>query len=138
MVKILFEKDKCLGCKTCELACAAAHSKTRSLLGAIKEKKVPRIRIKVKNGKLRAEQCTLCSSPRCIEVCPVGALNRSKSGIIKVNTLLCTMCGLCQEACPFGAIVLSDYPTVCDRCIEMDEPFCAKACPTRALEVKAV
>jgi carbon-monoxide dehydrogenase iron sulfur subunit len=37
MVKILFEKELCLGCKTCELACAAAHSKNKSIAGAIKE-----------------------------------------------------------------------------------------------------
>ncbi|SHM33946.1 carbon-monoxide dehydrogenase iron sulfur subunit [Caldanaerovirga acetigignens] len=138
MVKILFERDKCLGCKTCELACAAAHSKTKSLVGAIKEKKVSRIRIKVKNGKLNAEQCALCSKPKCVEVCPVGALSRSKTGTIKINYLTCTLCGLCREACPFGAIVLSSYPTICDRCSEQDEPLCAKACPTRALKIKAI
>ncbi|ADL07562.1 4Fe-4S binding protein [Thermosediminibacter oceani] len=138
MVKILFEKDKCLGCKTCELACAAAHSKAGTLLGAIKEKAVSRIRIKVKNGKLRVEQCSLCSNPKCISACPAGALSRSEAGIIKVDTPSCNKCGMCQDACPFGAIALTDYPTVCDRCVELDEPSCVKACPTRALKIKAV
>ncbi|KYO64933.1 4Fe-4S binding protein [Thermovenabulum gondwanense] len=138
MIKIFFEKEKCLGCKTCELACAAAHSKTKNIAGAIREKRFSRIRIKVKNGKIKVEQCMLCSDPKCIKACPVGALERRENGTIKVNEITCTGCGLCQDTCPFNAIKLYNLPTVCDRCMESDEPYCAKACPTKALKVKAV
>jgi len=139
MVKILFEKDLCLGCKTCELACAAAHSKTKSIVGAIKEKKISRLRIKTKSGKMKLEQCMLCKNPRCITVCPTGALSKDKeSGIIKVDEMLCTGCGLCGDACPFGAIELHNFPTICDRCAQAEKPLCALSCPTRALKVKIV
>lgn len=139
MVKILFEKDLCLGCKTCELACATAHSDSKSLAGAIKENKISRLRIKTKGGKPKLEQCMLCKNPRCIATCPTGALSKDEGlGIIKVDKMLCTGCGLCEEACPFGAIELHTFPTMCDRCAHSDKPFCAMSCPTRALKVKIV
>jgi len=139
MVKILFEKDLCLGCKTCELACAAAHSKTKSIVGAIKENKISRLRIKTKSGKMKLEQCMLCKNPRCIAVCPTEALSKDKeNGIIKVDEMACTGCGLCEDACPFGAIELHTFPTMCDRCAESEKPLCALSCPTRALKVKIV
>ncbi|NLZ54244.1 MAG: 4Fe-4S binding protein [Thermoanaerobacteraceae bacterium] len=139
MVKILFEKDLCLGCKTCVLACAAAHSKTKSIVGAVKENKISRLRIKAKGGKLKLEQCMLCKNPRCIAVCPTGALSKDKeNGIIKVDEMACTGCGLCENACPFGAIQLHKFPTICDRCAQSEEPLCALSCPTRALKVKIV
>lgn len=138
MVKILFSKDRCLGCKTCELACAAAHSETKSVAGAIKEHRVSRLRIKMRSGKIKLEQCMLCKTPRCIEACPTEALSKDEDGTIKVNQMKCTSCGLCKEACLFGAIAIETFPTMCDRCAEADEPLCAKACPTKALVVKAV
>jgi carbon-monoxide dehydrogenase iron sulfur subunit len=139
MVKILFQKDLCLGCKTCELACAAAHSKGKSLAGAVAERKAPRLRIKTKSGRLKLEQCMLCKNPKCIESCPTGALSKDKiDGIIRVDAMACTGCGLCEEACPFGAIELHGTPSICDRCADADEPLCVLSCPTRALKVKIV
>jgi len=139
MVKILFERDLCLGCKTCELACAAAHSKSKSIAGAIKENETSRLRIKTKSGKLKLEQCMLCKNPSCIAACPSGALSKDKEhGIILVDEMSCTGCGLCKGACPFGAIELNKFPTVCDRCAHSAEPLCALSCPTRALKVKIV
>lgn len=139
MVKILYEKDLCLGCKTCELACAAAHSKTKSIAGAISENKAPRLRIKTRSGRLRLEQCMLCKKPKCVESCPTGALSRDEvRGTIKVDSMACTGCGLCEESCPFGAIELHGTPAICDRCAEMDEPLCALSCPTRALKIKVI
>ena len=139
MVKILFERDLCLGCKTCELACAAAHSKTKSIIGAIKENRTSRIRIKTNRDKMKLEQCMLCKNPRCIAACPTGALSKDKEhGIIQVNEMECTGCGLCEKACPFSAIELHTFPTMCDRCAEAEEPLCALSCPTRALKVKIV
>jgi len=139
MVKILFEKDLCLGCKTCELVCAAAHSKTKSIAGAILEHETPRLRIKTRSGRLKLEQCMLCKKPKCIESCPTGALSKNEiSGTIEVDSMQCTGCGQCEEACPFGAIRTHEIPTICDRCAEMDEPLCALSCPTQALKVKIV
>lgn len=140
MVRILFEKDLCLGCKTCELACATVKSKTKSITGAIQENKTPRLRINTKNGRLRLEQCMLCKNPICVKSCPTRALSRDEvSGTINVDSLACTSCGLCVESCPFGAIWLNnEVPSICDRCAGMDEPFCALSCPTSALKVKVI
>lgn len=139
MVKILFEKDLCLGCKTCELACAAAHSTDKTIAGAIREKEPSRLRITQKNGKLRLEQCMLCAKPKCISACPVEALSKDEvSGVIHVDAALCTGCGLCEEACPFGAISLDVYPTMCDRCNQADELYCVSSCPTKALKAKVI
>ena len=39
----------------------------------------------------------------CIEVCPLGALELTKDGMV-IDRERCDGCGLCQEACPAGAI----------------------------------
>ena len=43
--EILVRYDRCVGCKSCELACAVAHSEARTLLGAVMSEEKPLKRI---------------------------------------------------------------------------------------------
>ncbi len=38
MKEIFVRLDRCLGCKSCEIACAVEHSASKSLFGAVSEK----------------------------------------------------------------------------------------------------
>ncbi len=50
MKQILARSEHCLGCKSCELACAVAHSTSKTLFEAIKELKPPQKRIFVESS----------------------------------------------------------------------------------------
>jgi ferredoxin len=52
------------------------------------------------HGKSRARDCR-----RCVEVCPVGAI-QSADGVISINHYLCQGCGGCALVCPADAINL--------------------------------
>ncbi|MDR2797303.1 MAG: hypothetical protein LBB80_03075 [Treponema sp.] len=47
MYSIFVDNAKCLGCKSCELACCIAHSASKTLFGALSEAAPPQNRIHV-------------------------------------------------------------------------------------------
>ena len=51
-----------------------------------------------------------------------------------VNKKLCTGCGKCAEACPFGLMVKDEEAPTASKCIACG--ICAKACPMNVLEIK--
>jgi ferredoxin/flavodoxin len=50
----------------------------------------------------------------------------------KVNTATCTQCGVCEEACPAGAIHLNPYPRFDQSCFDCFN--CIRLCPEDAIE----
>lgn len=140
--------DRCLGCKSCELACAVAHSDAQNLYEAIGEQPVPKSRVMVDYGAgfVVPVQCRQCQDAPCMAVCPTEALSRADSDSpVIVEDDLCTGCSRCVLACPFGAIWLDRGRRVvvkCDQCYERLEagelPACVVACPSHAIELKSV
>lgn len=132
--------EYCLGCKSCELACAVAHSPGKTLFTAIFDAQTPQKRVFVEtNGDLNFPlQCRQCSDTPCIQACMSGAMHKDPTtGLVQVNPEKCVGCWMCVMVCPFGAITESPLHTAlkCDRCRELDyEPACAAACPTKALQ----
>ena len=145
---IVVHVDKCLGCKSCEMACSVEHSASKNLAQAIGETPVPRARVSVEQGAgfVVPLQCRQCEDAPCVEICPTGALRRGdKDSPVVLDHERCIGCKWCVQACPFGVITLdSESRTVikCDQCFERVErgelPACVLACPTGALEIRAV
>ncbi|TGE31180.1 4Fe-4S dicluster domain-containing protein [Desulfosporosinus sp. Sb-LF] len=140
MRQILVRSEHCLGCKSCELACAVAHSNSKTLFEAIGEFKAPQKRIFVEsNGDHNFPlQCRQCVDAPCVHACMSGAMQSDlKTGLIQVDDLKCVGCMMCVMVCPFG--VIGEIPTTnrvakCDRCQDIDyNPACVSACPTKAL-----
>ena len=53
------------------------------------------------------KKCKICK--RCIEVCPVSAMNLTNK-FPEVDRKKCISCFCCDEHCPYGAIILPSWP----------------------------
>lgn len=139
---IVFDPSRCMGCKSCEIACAVEHSLSKNLYSAIMEypRPKPRIRVfQVDNVKLPLT-CRHCEEPPCVQVCPTGAMYRTEEGIVLNRPEKCIRCRLCVLVCPIAhPYVDPETRTLvkCDLCIHRlrqgKMPACVEACPTGAL-----
>ena len=119
--------------------------------------------------------CRRCEAAPCINACPQGALEKVPSekgditdkmflvssgqrgalkkvsntnidtGILKRANMLCTGCGSCAIACPFGTIYTDLIPfpsSVCDVCRDRlspgEKPLCVCTCQDGSLDYKEV
>jgi len=150
---ILVNPERCVGCHTCELACAAAHTEAGSVIGAVLagERLQPRNRVVQvvadPDGQIvkLSTQCRQCEDAPCVKVCPTGATYRTET-YTAVDQRLCIGCRLCMMVCPFGAIHVSTATVAgrdkraafkCDLCVDRPGgPACVEACPTKALSLR--
>lgn len=149
---IYVDSNKCLGCKSCEVACGMSHD-AADLYTAVQEKRAIQSRTSVVQvgNYVTPIQCRQCENAPCIEVCPIGALYQD-GGMVQLNESACIGCKLCSMVCPFGAIrmgvqmqrvgkriVKKSKPLKCDLCVsrtgKIAEESCAciQACPTKAM-----
>lgn len=140
--------EKCLGCKSCELACALEHSESKDLLEAIEEEPLPESRVRVEAARQFSIplQCRHCEEPPCALICPTKAL--VKQGIeepVLIKEERCIGCKWCILLCPFGVLSMSRNGKAvlkCDLCSERLQkgqiPACVSACPTKALSFKSL
>ena len=142
---VVVDVGRCLGCRSCELACAKAHAGLDDIVEAILSDAPlkPRVRVVEVDGRLVPVQCRHCEDPPCVAVCPTNALHRDEEGgPVRLNEEECVGCGACVVVCPFGAVeMLEDARKAakCDLCEGIvgpgEEPRCVAACPTRALRL---
>ena len=149
---VIAEPSKCIGCRTCEVACALAHpigDGTAQVLSP--ENFKPRLHL-VKDLKITAPvQCRQCENAPCVNACPTGALVY-RAGTVQLLEARCIGCQTCVLACPFGVIEVIRVPVTqqklgspstrttvsvahkCDLCIDVPSgPACITVCPTNAL-----
>ena len=141
--KIVCTIEKCMGCHTCELACAIAHSAGKELSAIIAAGEKPGYRIHVEYYGPHAIplSCQHCEEAACALACPTGAVHRYAPGKpVLVEEAKCIGCSMCVQACPFGVMAMRPTGKVafkCDLCIERLAkglaPACVSSCPTRAL-----
>jgi Fe-S-cluster-containing hydrogenase component 2 len=123
---IQVDLNKCTGCKKCEVACAFFHS------GKVSNRLA---RIKVLNlyeqGIDGPVVCIQCEEQYCLK-CPEQALSRGSMGQIILSPTVCNLCGVCEKACPIGAIeIYENIVYVCDLC--GGNPKCVEACTEGAI-----
>lgn len=141
---IIVDEQRCLGCKSCVLECAMAHTQAASLAEALAAETPPQPRVHVEPlGEFGMPlQCRHCEDAPCMAACPTDAIGRpSEDGPVLLDQERCIGCRCCLVVCPFGVIDLSrDGKAMikCDLCLERTEagqdPACVAACPTRALQ----
>lgn len=132
--------QRCIGCRTCEVACAVAHQQAQDVAALSTNHFAPRIRV-VKSGDIStAMACRQCEDAPCASVCPQGAIQRDND-VWWVDQRRCIGCKSCMVACPYGAMTVTvmnqqAQALKCDLCHHRAEgPACVAACPTQALRV---
>lgn len=139
MKEIFVRLDRCLGCRSCEIACAVAHSQNRSLAGAIAERPRPvrRVYVEMADSTKVPVLCRHCEDAPCVAVCRTGALSQDAvTRIVDRDPEKCIGCWMCAMVCPYGVVGSQAEARVavkCDRCRELEVPACVAACPTRTL-----
>lgn len=139
---ILVLPELCMGCRSCDLACAVEHSATKSVYTAPFETPPPiaRIMVLAVENYYVPMRCQHCQDAPCVAVCPTKALYRSDEGFVLINPQKCIGCLMCATACPFGHPRLDPHTRTvvkCDFCHTRVKqglkPACVEACPTSAL-----
>jgi Fe-S-cluster-containing hydrogenase component 2 len=119
------------GCRLCEEACAREKGHGAVNLSRIKPLHAPEAKFH------SAMTCVQCGQPRCQQICPAGAIEKSgEDGVVRIDEARCVGCGLCTVACPYGGIYFdseSHKSFKCDQC--RGGPKCVPACPHRVLSV---
>ncbi|MDD3041701.1 MAG: 4Fe-4S binding protein [Methanosarcinaceae archaeon] len=128
----------CIACKACELACEREYGEARVRVEVVLNGAGGGVGVPV--------SCRQCETPFCALACPENALGREVDGL-KFDSGLCSDCGLCVLACPFGAIELkkagggsgtsflnlSGTVVRCELCPGKETPVCVATCPAGAL-----
>jgi len=150
---VIAEASKCIGCRTCEIACAMAHPVGEGGDALTPRTFAPRLTV-VRSGTITTPiLCRQCDDAPCVRACPSGAIVYAQDSV-QVLQERCVGCKTCVVACPYGAMTVATVPAAagadsvlasrktkseaqkCDLCIDRAEgPACIPSCPTKALHL---
>lgn len=148
---ILYDSTKCVGCQSCEYACAEANNLPEPSEGI--EADLMRLtnenRRTVVNAFNTAEgeitikhQCMHCLEPACVSACLTQAMYKTPEGPVIWREDKCMGCRYCMISCPFDVPKFefhSPNPKIvkCDMCYTRTQqgllPACAENCPAEAI-----
>jgi formate dehydrogenase iron-sulfur subunit len=151
-VGILVDTTRCVGCRSCEAACAEAHQLSVpdiSDSSAFEKKRQTTEgqwtvvnRYETDKGEIFVKtQCMHCNQPGCVAACLVKAMEKRKEGPVTWETN-CMGCRYCMPSCPFEIPKFeyqSSTPRIqkCNMCWERlgkgEKPACVENCPEQAL-----
>ena len=136
--KLIIDLEKCRLQGESEVQCSYKHHPENKGIDALLEK----IRFSL--------ICRRCKAAPCIEACPNDALEKiptedDDEGILKRADMLCTGCGTCAIACPFGTIyenLILFTDSTCDVCKDRlaagEKPLCVNTCQDGSIDYKEV
>jgi Fe-S-cluster-containing dehydrogenase component len=152
---VLVDTTQCIGCRTCEAACAEANGLPEPERPGdetifAKRRETSESQFTVVNqargeGEARyaKTQCLHCVVPACASACPVKALDKTESGPVIYHKDRCIGCRYCMIACPFGVPKYEydkavPYVRKCTMCATRlaagKQPACVENCPAGALQ----
>lgn len=156
-MKILrvFDYEKCIGCKACEIACKLENNLPPFPSKPIKPEvsgpkliEIIQIGPEIRDGKVIQKfipkTCRHCLKAPCMENCPVGAIERGEFGEVEFLNDKCIGCGVCLEVCPFEAPQMMPNGSfrVCNLCSHRlrkgQKPACIQACPAECIFLRKI
>ena len=155
-VGMLYDATRCIGCKTCVVACTQANglspdnrldplhqapadlnSRTKTIIKLYKPTAAGH------DFSYMKQQCMHCVDPACVSACMFGGLKKdAKTGVVTWNGKYCVGCRYCEIACPYNVpkfrwegfnpeIVKCEFCK--DRLAQGQEPACTAVCPKKAV-----
>ncbi|MDQ2844339.1 MAG: dimethyl sulfoxide reductase anchor subunit [Acidobacteriota bacterium] len=140
-----FDMTKCIGCRSCEIACNEQNGNPAD----IKWRRVGEL----EGGTYPDTQrtylsmgCNHCISADCLRGCPVDAFSKDPmTGIVLHSADACIGCQYCVWNCPYSVPQFNPERGVvgkCDMCrgrlLDGREPACVNACPENAIQIEIV
>lgn len=152
-VGVLVDTTRCIGCRTCEEACAEAHGlpmpedldeDIEGVVRTTSEKQWTVVNaFTVDDEDIYVKrQCMHCNEPACASACLVKAMYKTDKGPIIWREDRCMGCRYCMISCPFDVPKFeynSAVPRIqkCTMCWERQQkgeiPACVENCPEEAL-----
>ena len=127
---MVLQPEKCLGCRTCELACSFNRAQEFN-----PQKAAVSVILYDEAMICVPIMCTQCEEACCAKICPVSAIQRDEYGAMRVDRKKCIGCKMCISACPLGNMALDSTQVFkCELC--GGDPQCVKFCPSGAIEYK--
>jgi anaerobic dimethyl sulfoxide reductase subunit B len=135
-----FDMTSCIGCRTCQIAC---KDKNDLKVGTIfRQARTYETGAYPNPGVYHfSSTCNHCTSPKCVEGCPTGAMHIAADKTVQHDKTKCIGCRYCTWSCPYGVPqFIADLGKVskCDACKDLrdkkENPVCVDACPMRAIE----
>jgi formate dehydrogenase iron-sulfur subunit len=142
--RFAFAMEACVGCHSCEAACAEQNGLPPGTawrrVGEIEGGEFPHTR-----RFHMSMSCNHCLEPACLIGCPTNAYVKLDNGVVAHQADECIGCQYCTWNCPYSVPVFQPdrrIVTKCDMCLpRLDaglEPACVGACPTKAISVEKV
>lgn len=146
---ILYDSTRCVGCRTCEYECAAAHglpeppSDVETNRATDEKCNTVVNTFQTSKGEVFVKrQCMHCNEPACCAACLTKAMHKDLTGPVTWDGDKCMGCRYCMVSCPFDGPKFeyhSANPKVqkCDMCFDKqkagEKPTCVTNCPNEAL-----
>lgn len=140
-----FDMTKCIGCRSCEIACNEQNGNPADIhwrrVGEIEGGVYPDTR-----RHYLSMGCNHCLDADCLRGCPVDAYTKDPAtGIVLHSAEACIGCQYCVWNCPYSVPQFNTERGVvgkCDMChgrlSDGLEPACVNACPDGAIAVEIV
>ncbi|HPN29960.1 MAG TPA: 4Fe-4S binding protein [bacterium] len=142
--RIKCNREFCVSCGLCAVVCSLAHGdEIENFLFIDKNYKLrSRNKVARRDSVSFMNSCRNCKEPECLKACVAGAITKTETGIIKLDSKKCVGCWSCIMVCPNGAITAVEtekgekYSIKCDLCENRESPACVDACPNKALFIE--
>ncbi len=140
-----FDMTKCIGCRSCEVACNEQNGNPADIkwrrIGELEGGSFPDT-----HRTYLSMACNHCLDADCVRGCPVDAYTKDPlTGIVIHSADACIGCQYCVWNCPYSVPQFNPERGVvgkCDMCrgrlSDGLEPACVNACPENAIQIEIV
>jgi len=135
MKRIKINRDICISCLTCVVACSVSH-----------DGEDPRNRVIISSDSKNSPIfCRHCDLPECAFTCMTGAMHKNnQTSYVDYDKNHCASCYMCIMACPYGVLkedsLTQKQIMKCDMCQSHPSrmPQCVERCPMQAITLEEV